>query len=153
MRLENNEVNLMFFTGILHLLFFSFYKKLPSFFLLNPPLLHLSYCCIPKILKKLLQPTVPGLVPPHSLVFSPKTLLLRHPLQFFTHPLWFCFIYVIFYFLQHSVLFLSPSTLRSYYLLSLQAIQTIKSVLLSHVFSSNTPWHLKDCSNYSPTRL
>lgn len=118
----------MFFTGILHLLFFSFYKKLPSFFPLNPPLLHLSYCCIPKILKKLLQPTVPGLVPPHSLVFSPKTLLLRHPLQFFTHPLWFCFIYVIFYFLQHSILFLSPSTLRSYYLLSLQAIQTIKSV-------------------------
>lgn len=88
----------MFFIGILHLLFFSFYKKLPSFFPLNRLLLHLSYCCIPKILNKLLQPTVPGLVPPHSLVFTPKTLLLRHPLQFFTHPLWFCFIYVFFLF-------------------------------------------------------
>ena len=92
----------------------------------DPSLLHLSYCCIRKILTKLLQPTVSGLVPPPSPVLSPETtLLLRHPLQLFPHPLWFCFDSIIF-FLRHSILFLSPFILKSYYLLSLQSVQRIK---------------------------
>lgn len=141
---KNSEVNLIFFTGIL-LFFFHSTKNFDCLSLSILPLLLYSgnpnqtsatYCpwtCFP--------------------TFSSLKTLLRHPFQFFHHPFWFSFIYVIFYFLQLSILFLSPFILRSYYLLLLQIIQTIKTVLLFHVLSFNTTRPLTECSNYSLTRL
>lgn len=61
------------------------------------PFQSFSYGCIQKILIKLLQPTAPGFVPPLLLVFGLKALLLRHPFQFFPHPL--CFLFYLCYFL------------------------------------------------------
>lgn len=97
-----------------------------------------SYCCIQKILNKLLQPTAPGLLSPLPLVF-----ILKHfssdILSVFSLStlvlLYLCYIF----FLQLSILFLSPFIFRSYYLLFLQTIQTIRTVLFSHVLSFNTP--------------